>query len=190
MEWITHQSPKQRGYGSTSSPRNDSLKHTRKHERRREESNQRAKQPGSGGPSAGQGGLSAMAARTVRQGTADCPHPCPDCPAWAADRPLKRTEPPEPTREKRTVREDRADRPREPWTISYWSSDRPQTGYNEKLKPNRIESKAEQEHEEHAKNTIHANRTPGPCGPSARHEQNWKLLDPESQHSQSITGSP
>jgi hypothetical protein len=23
-----------------------------------------------------QGGLSAMAARTVRQGTADCPHPC------------------------------------------------------------------------------------------------------------------
>jgi hypothetical protein len=35
MNQITHQSPRQRGYGSTSSLRNDSLKHTRKHERRR-----------------------------------------------------------------------------------------------------------------------------------------------------------
>jgi hypothetical protein len=34
MDWITHQSPRQRGYGSTSSLRNDSLKHTRKHERK------------------------------------------------------------------------------------------------------------------------------------------------------------
>jgi hypothetical protein len=35
MDRITHHSPRQRGYGSTSSLRNDSLKHTRKHERRR-----------------------------------------------------------------------------------------------------------------------------------------------------------
>jgi hypothetical protein len=76
MDRITHQSPKQRGYGSTSSLRNDSLKHTRKHERRREESNQETKQPRSGGCPARQGGLSAKAARTVRQGIADCPHPC------------------------------------------------------------------------------------------------------------------
>jgi hypothetical protein len=91
MDRITHQPPRQQGYGSTTSLRNDSLKHTRKHERRRKESKQGTKLPAPGGPSgragrtvrdgcadcpAGQGGLSAMAAQTVRQGTADCPHPC------------------------------------------------------------------------------------------------------------------
>jgi hypothetical protein len=74
MDRITHQLPRQQGYGSTSSLRNDSLKHTRKHERRREESNQCTKQPGSGGPSGHEGGLSARAKRTVRLRTADCPH--------------------------------------------------------------------------------------------------------------------
>jgi hypothetical protein len=89
MDRITHQSPRQRGYGSTSSLRNDSLKHTQKHERRREESNQRAKHPGSGGPSGQERrtvrtghadrppmyrGLSAQVRRTVLQCTADCPH--------------------------------------------------------------------------------------------------------------------
>jgi hypothetical protein len=69
MDRITHQSPRQRGYGSTSSLRNDSLKHTQKHEKGREESNQEAKLTASGG-------LSGQAVRTVWQGTADCPHPC------------------------------------------------------------------------------------------------------------------
>jgi hypothetical protein len=69
MDRTTHQLPRQRGYGSTSSLRNDSLKHTRKHERRRKESNQRTKLPASGG-------LSGQAGRTVRQDVADCPHPC------------------------------------------------------------------------------------------------------------------
>jgi hypothetical protein len=67
MDRITHQPPRQQSYGSTSSLRNDSLKDTRKHERRRGEPNQETKQPGSGGPSA-------RAKRTVRQGTADSPH--------------------------------------------------------------------------------------------------------------------
>jgi hypothetical protein len=67
MDRITHQSPRQRGYGSTSSLRNDYLKHTRKHEKGREKSNQEAKLTGSGGPSA-------LASRTVRQRTADYPH--------------------------------------------------------------------------------------------------------------------
>jgi hypothetical protein len=112
MDRITRQSPRQRDYGSTSSLRNDSLKHTRKHEKGREESNQETKHSGSGGPSGQEG-------RTVRTGLADRPaccrglsahtprtvHPC------TTDRPLKRTEPPEPTREngpsakaRRTVR--------------------------------------------------------------------------------------
>jgi hypothetical protein len=73
MDRITHQSPRQRDYGSTSSLRIDSLKHTRKHERR-EESNQGTKQPSLADRPATRGGLSARATRTVRQGTADCPH--------------------------------------------------------------------------------------------------------------------
>jgi hypothetical protein len=66
MDRITHQSPRQRGYGSTSSPRNDSLKHTRKPKKGREESNQEAKHTGSGGPSG-------QERRTVRTGHADRP---------------------------------------------------------------------------------------------------------------------
>jgi hypothetical protein len=69
MDRITHQPPRQQGYGSTSSLRNDSLKHTRKHERRRKESNQRTKHSGSGGPSGQEG-------RTVRTGHADRPACC------------------------------------------------------------------------------------------------------------------
>jgi hypothetical protein len=119
MDRITHQSPRQRGYGSTSSLRNDSLKHTRKHEKGREESNQEAKHTGSGGPSGEEG-------RTVRTGHADRPacyrglsaptprtiRPC------AVDRPKKLTEPQETTPNSgpssgsmRTVRQAPADRP-------------------------------------------------------------------------------
>jgi hypothetical protein len=119
MDRITHQSPRQRGYGSTSSLRNDSLKHTRKHEKGREESNQEAKLTGSGGPSGQEG-------RTVRTGLADRPACCRGLSAptlqtvrpYAADRPLNHTEPTEATRgngpsagSTRTVRQAPADRP-------------------------------------------------------------------------------
>jgi hypothetical protein len=112
MDRITHQPPRQQGYGSTSSLRNDSLKHTRKHERRGKESNQRTTLSASGG-------LSGQAGRTVRKVHADSPARCRGQSArdtrtvrpGATDRPLKTTEPPEPTREKRTIRKNRADRP-------------------------------------------------------------------------------
>jgi hypothetical protein len=76
------------------------LKHTRKHEKGREESNQETKHLGSGGPSGQEG-------RTVRTDLADRPAYCRGLSAHTprtvrpctADRPLKRTEPPEPTRE-------------------------------------------------------------------------------------------
>jgi hypothetical protein len=86
MDWITHQSPRQRGYGSTSSLTNDSLKHTRKHEKGREESNQEAKLTGSGGPSRQEG-------RTVRTGLADCPacYRGPSAPTLRTVRPTLRT---------------------------------------------------------------------------------------------------
>jgi hypothetical protein len=98
MDRITRQSPKQRGHGSTSSLRNDSLKHTRKHEKGREESNREAKHTGSGGPSGQEG-------RTVRTGHADRPacyrglsaHTPWTVRPYAADRPIKHTEPPETT---------------------------------------------------------------------------------------------
>jgi hypothetical protein len=119
MDQITHQSPRQQGYGSTPSLRNDSLKHTRKHERGREESNQEAKHTGSGGPSGQEG-------RTVRTGHADRPACCRGLSAnsprtvrpFTADRPKKQTEPPEATPNNgpsagstRTVRQAPADRP-------------------------------------------------------------------------------
>jgi hypothetical protein len=76
MDRITHQSPRPRGYGSTSSPRNDPLKHTRKHERRGEGIEPRSKalsltrtvRPD-------RADRPQRATRTVRPGTADCPHP-------------------------------------------------------------------------------------------------------------------
>jgi hypothetical protein len=119
MDRITHQSPRQRGYGSTSSPRNDSLKHTRKHKKGKEESNQEAKHTGSGGPSGQEG-------RTVRTGHADRPACCrgPSTPTprtvrpYTADRPIKHKEPPEThpnngpsAGSTRTVRQAPADRP-------------------------------------------------------------------------------
>jgi hypothetical protein len=124
MNRITRKSPRQGGYGSTSSLRNDSLKHTWKHERK-----EGGIEPGTKLPRAGR--LSGKEGRTVRIGHADSPTSCRGQSAramWtirlgATDSPLKSTEPPETTQEKRTVREDQADRPRGIRTVRYWSSD-------------------------------------------------------------------
>jgi hypothetical protein len=112
MDRITHQSPRQRGYGSTSSLRNDSLKHTRKHKRRKGRIEPRNK--------------ALRLWRTVRPGGADRPHG-PRGPSgllprtvrpYATDRPKKLTEPPEMTPNNgpsagntRTVHQAPADRP-------------------------------------------------------------------------------
>jgi hypothetical protein len=76
MDQITHQSTRPRGYGSTSSLSNDSLNHTRKHERRRGGIEPRSKalslrrtvRPD-------RADCPRWAARTVRPGTVDCSHP-------------------------------------------------------------------------------------------------------------------
>jgi hypothetical protein len=60
MDRVTHQLPRQRGYGSTSSLKNDSLKHTRKHKRKERGIELRSK--------------AARHWRTVPPGGADCPH--------------------------------------------------------------------------------------------------------------------
>jgi hypothetical protein len=110
MDRITHQPSRQQGYGSTSNLRNDSLKHTRKHERKEGGIEPKSK--------------AARLWRTVRPGGADCPHEprglstnvprtvctgTADRPAWAVDCPLKHTKPPEANPEKRTVRGEHAD---------------------------------------------------------------------------------
>jgi hypothetical protein len=81
MDRVTHQSPRPRGYGSTSSLRNDSLKHTRKHERRRGGIEPRSKahrlwrtvRPGGADRPRRPRGLSDLKPRTVRANPADCP---------------------------------------------------------------------------------------------------------------------
>jgi hypothetical protein len=119
MDRSTHQPPRQQGYGSTSSLWNDSLKHTRKHERRRKESNQRTKLSASGG-------LSGQAGRTVRSSHADRPACCrgPSAPTprtvrpYGSNRLKKQSEPLETTLNNgpfagstRTVRQAPVDRP-------------------------------------------------------------------------------
>jgi hypothetical protein len=155
------------------------LRHTRKHERRREESNQETKLPASGG-------LSGQAGRTVRKGRADCPIGYRGLSA-----PLPRTVRPEPLTVRkrhqihqrrtanngpsagstRTVRQAPADRPPSTRGPSETSS-------NQNSKPGRIETKGEQEHEEHLKNTRGADRPPGRRRPSARHGQSRKTARP------------
>jgi hypothetical protein len=81
MDQITHQSPRPRGYGSTSSLRNDSLKHTWKHERRRGGIEPRSKahrlwrtvRPGGADRPRRPRGPSGLLSRTVRANTADHP---------------------------------------------------------------------------------------------------------------------
>jgi hypothetical protein len=76
MDRITHQSPRPRGYGSTSSLRNDSSKHTAEAlERGGRNRTKKQSTQGLADRPRRRGGPSARAARTVRPGIADCPHP-------------------------------------------------------------------------------------------------------------------
>jgi hypothetical protein len=84
MDRITRQSPRQQGYASTSSLRNDSLKHTRKHERKKrgiEPTNKavrhrRTVRPGGADCPQRPRGQSGQVSRTVRKGHADRPARC------------------------------------------------------------------------------------------------------------------
>jgi hypothetical protein len=172
MDRITLQSPRQQGYGSTSSLRNDSLKHTRKHEKGREESNQEAKLPPSGGPS-GQAGRTVRDGRAdLRKGTADCPHPCRGLSGLSRGPSVKAN---------RTTRTDprKTDRPRRPGGLSARATDRPllklgpsanRLQRKPKTKPDQNETK--QEHEKCPTNWLLADCPPAPRGPSVPHGQN------------------
>jgi hypothetical protein len=116
-------------------------------------------------------GPSANVPRTVRTGTADRP-------AWAADCPLKPTEPPEANPKKRTVHGEHADYPPGTRGPSARCCGPSETPSNQNSKSRRIEMKGKQEHEEHLTNTCGADRPPGRCGPSARHGQSRKTARP------------
>jgi hypothetical protein len=119
MDRITHQSPRPRGYGSTSCLRNDSLKHTRKHERRRGGIEPRSKahrlwrtvRPEGADRPRRPRRLSDLKPRTIRANT--------------ADRPALRRGP--SVKAHRTTRSDprKTDRPPRPGGPSAWVADRP-----------------------------------------------------------------
>jgi hypothetical protein len=173
MDRITHQLPRQQGYGSTSSLRNDSLKHTRKHERRKGGIEPKSKaarlwrtvRPGGVDCPHGPRGPSANVPRTVRTGTADRP-------AWAADCLLKPTEPPEANPEKRTVHGEHADCPPGTRGLSARHTRTVRNFAQPKLENTTDQSKVEQEHEEHATNTHVADRPPPARGLSTPYGQN------------------
>jgi hypothetical protein len=155
MDQITHQPPRQQGDGSTSSLRNDFLKHTRKHKRRKGGIEPRNK--------------AARLWRTVRPGGADCPQ-CPRGQSgqvpWTvrkdyADRPARSHGP--SIKANRTTRTDprktdprKTDRPRRLGGPSARVPDRPllklgpsanRLQRKPKTKPD--QTKTKQEHEEH-----------------------------------------
>jgi hypothetical protein len=119
MDQVTTQSPRPRGYGSTSSLRNDPLKHARKHERRRRGIEPRGKahrlwrtvRPGGADRSHWPRGPSGLKPRTVRANPADCP--------------VLRRGP--SVKAHRTTRSDprKTDRPPRPGGPSAWVADRP-----------------------------------------------------------------
>jgi hypothetical protein len=109
---------------------------------------------------------------------------------YTADRPLKHTEPKEAHHEPWTARGDHADCPpgtRGPSALCCGPSE---TTSNRNSETRRIETKGEQEHEEHGTNTSGADRLPGGRGPSARLGQSTKTPDLESQLPQIIIGFP
>jgi hypothetical protein len=116
-------------------------------------------------------GLSGLLPRIVRANTADCP-------AFSADRPLKTHRTNRDAPAPRTVRGEHADYPpctRGPSALCCGQSE---TLSNRKPKTRRIETKGEQEHEEHGTKPIRGDRPPAPRGLSARCGQSRKRPTP------------
>jgi hypothetical protein len=165
MDRITHQPPRQQGYGSTSSLRNDSLKHTRKHERR-----------GKGIKSKNH---AVSLGRTVRPGRADCPQR-PRGQSGQVLRTVRKGHADRPdgghgpsVKHNRTTRTDprKTDHPRRPGGPSAWVSDHPllklrpsanQLQRKPKTKPDRKQRRAR------TRRTCDEHATRGPSATSPR----------------------
>jgi hypothetical protein len=191
MDRITHQSPRQRGYGSTSGLRNDSLKHTRKHERRKGGIESRSKARSLWRTvRLGSVDRPRWAARTVRPATADRPCQCrgpsglPRGPSVKSHRTNRSN--PRTTERPRGARGLSARHPRtvRPLLRTVQNSVQPKT----KIATDRNERRAK--HEEHGTNPSGADRPPGPRGPSARCGQSRKRPTPKVNSPKSSSDFP
>jgi hypothetical protein len=131
------------------------------------------------------GGLSARAKRTVRQGTANCPHRYGGPSGLGRGLSVKdnRTSRSEPRKTDRP-RGARGLSARHPRTIRPAHADRPKPRPTKTRNHNVSKVKTSKKHEEHAKNSVLANRLPAPRG------QTQKQPDLEGQLPQIITGFP
>jgi hypothetical protein len=144
------------------------------------------------------GGLSGLAVRTVRDEPRGLSDLLPrtvradvaDRPALPADRPLNHTERTKATHEPRTVRGEHADRPPSTRGPSAQHRGPSETPSNQKPKSRRIETKDEQEHEEHGTNTIHADRPRPPRGLSAKCGQSRNSPTPKVNSPKSSSDFP
>jgi hypothetical protein len=128
-------------------------------------------------------GPSAPTPRTVRADTADRP-------AFTADRPLNTHRTNRDAPAPRTVRGEHADCPPGTSGPSALCCGPSETPSNRKPKSRRIETKGEQEHEEHGANPSRADRPPGPRGPSARCGQSRKRPTPKVNSPKSSSEFP
>jgi hypothetical protein len=191
MDQITHQSPRQRGYGSTSCLRNDSLNHTRKHERKEGGIKPRNKaarhwrtvRPGGANCPHGPRGLSGQIRRTVRTRTADCP-------AWVADCPKKPTEPPVATPGK-------MDRPRGgrglsacPRTIRPSAADCPKPRRTKTRKQNGPKMKTSKNTTNTRRGALAADRPPQARRPSAPQDRGKNCSNPKVNSTNSSPDLP
>jgi hypothetical protein len=131
-----------------------------------------------------------MAARTVRRGTADCPHPCRGLSDLSRGPSVKAN---------RTTRTDprKTDCSRRRGGPSARVPDRPllklgpsanRLQRKPKTKPD--QAKTKQEHEEHPTNRDGADSPPGPRGPSARSRQSRKCTTPKVNSPKSLSDFP
>jgi hypothetical protein len=137
------------------------------------------------------GGRSAKAARTVWQGITDCPHPCREPSGLSRglcekDNRTSRDAP----RITDRLRGARGLSARHPRTVRPSHADGPKLRPNKTRKHRGSKAKPSKNTKNTTTNSARADRPPPPRGLSALREQTQKQADLESQHLQSITGSP
>jgi hypothetical protein len=191
MDRITHQSPRQQCYGSTSSVRNDSLKHTRKHERRKGVIEPRSKvvrhwrtvRPGGADDPQEPRGQSGQVLRTVRKGHADSPAGCRG----------------QSVKANRTTRDAprKTDRSQRPGGPSVRDPDCPLLKLGPSANQLQRKPKTKPDQNKNTKNITTNWEEPAACGRSAERGRTVRQLNPNkkspssrSQLHQLITGNP
>jgi hypothetical protein len=184
MDRITHQPPRQQGYGSTSSLRNESLKHTRKHERKEggiEPRNKAARhwwtvRPGGADGPQEPRGQSGQVPRTVRKGHADSPTMCRG----------------QSVKANRTTRDAprKTDRPRKPGGPSALVSDRPLLKPEPSANQLQQKPKTKTDRKRRRARTRRTREELGARGRSARHTRTVRASRTEAKTAQPRRSTP